>query len=75
MRKPKRQAPTKLERVHEAFRQGLEVDGDSEAAGNAFDAMHAFHLDRRSESVYRVTKARDMNPTAWSPLFEILTQS
>ena len=75
MRKPKRQAATRLEKVHEAFRQGLEVDGDSEAAGDAFEAMHAFHLDRRSESVSRITKARDMNPAAWSPLFEILTQS
>ena len=75
MRKLKRQETTRLEKVHDAFRQGLELDGESEAAGIAFDAMHAFHLDRRSESVSRITKARELNPDAWSPLFEILTQS
>ena len=75
MRKPKKLPQTRLEKVHDAFRQGLQQDGESDAAAMAFDALDAFHLDRRYDSVSRITKARDMNPAAWSPLFDILTQS
>lgn len=75
MRKPKQQPPTRRERVHEAFRQGLYLDGDSEAAAFAFEAVHAFHKDNRADLNRFINAAREMNEQAWTPLFEILTQA
>jgi hypothetical protein len=60
-----------LDEVKEAFRNGLQKDNSSEAAGLAFDAMSAFNQRKYHLASQLIHKSFDMN-RCWSELFHLL---
>lgn len=73
MRRLKVTYPPTIDDVHEAWRQGLSLDGESDAAAFAFDAIDAYHLDKPANAALYASKASELNPDAWLPLHVLLT--
>jgi hypothetical protein len=63
--------PPSKEFVHEMWRQGLDLDSASIAAGNAFSAVSAFHQGKYNAAIALALEAVSINES-WQALFELL---